>query len=76
MTALSFKTDIRPLFRTRDRTAMQAVAGFDLFDYDDVSQRAQEIAARLKDGTMPCDAAWPPEQIEIFERWVAEGMAR
>jgi hypothetical protein len=22
---------------------------------------------------MPCDGAWPPDQVEIFERWIAGG---
>ena len=26
-------------------------------------------------GTMPCDGAWPPERVDVFERWVNSGMA-
>ncbi len=22
---------------------------------------------------MPCDGAWPPVKVDLFERWVAEG---
>jgi len=49
---------------------MQSV--FDLWSYDDVSEHADSILARLRDGSMPCDAAWPDPQIDLFQRW-AEG---
>ena len=57
-----FETEIKPLFRERDREAMQF--RFDLWSYDDVSQHAEAILTRLRDGTMPCDGAWPPAQID------------
>jgi hypothetical protein len=63
-----FETHIKPLFRERDRRAMQS--RFDLWSYDDVSRHAQAILTRLQDGTMPCDGAWPPAQIDLFQRWV------
>jgi hypothetical protein len=53
-----FEADIKPLFRERDRRAM--LSRFDLWSYDDVSRDADSIHTRLKDGTMPCDGAWPP----------------
>jgi hypothetical protein len=68
---LSFESDIRPLFREDDRNAM--TWAFDLWSYEDVRQNATEIGERLRDGTMPCDGAWPDEQIELFESWVAAG---
>ncbi len=43
---------------------------FDLWSYEDVRIHADAILVRLRNGTMPCDGAWPPEQIEVFERWV------
>ena len=46
---------------------------FDLWSYADVQTHAAAIAERLKDGSMPCDGAWPPERIELFERWVKQG---
>ncbi len=67
---VSFETDVRPLFREGDRTSMQSV--FDLWSYADVSEHADSILARLRDGSMPCDAAWPDAQIDLFQRW-AEG---
>ena len=32
----------------------------------------QQILARLRAGTMPCDGAWPDEKIALFERWAVE----
>ena len=39
----------------------------------DVQAHAADILQRLRDGTMPCDAAWPPEKIEVFRRWTESG---
>ena len=33
---------------------------FDLWYYADVQTHAAAIAERLKNGSMPCDGAWPP----------------
>jgi hypothetical protein len=68
---VSFETDIKPLFREGDRSSM--LSQFDLWSYDDVSQHADAILARLSDGTMPCDAAWPKEQVDLFQRWTEGG---
>jgi hypothetical protein len=65
---LSFETAVRPMFRDRDRRSMEFA--FDLWSYDDVSEHADAILGRLKAGTMPCDGAWPREQINLFQRWV------
>jgi len=69
----SFATDIRPLFRDRDVNAMKSFGRFDLSDYSDVSSHSERILARLRNGTMPCDGAWPAERVELFERWIASG---
>lgn len=34
---------------------------------------AARIPNRLRDGTMPCDGAWPGGRIEIFARWLDAG---
>jgi hypothetical protein len=65
---LSFATEVRPMFRDRDRRSMEFA--FDLWSYDDVSEHADAILGRLKAGTMPCDGAWPREQVDLFQRWV------
>jgi hypothetical protein len=68
-----FETDIKPLFRERDRESMEWA--FDLWSYDDVSENADAILARLQNGTMPCDGAWPDAQVELFGSWVKDGKA-
>ena len=73
--AVSFATEIRPLFRdSPDIDTMQGF-GLDLSSYHDVKARASEIYARLQDGSMPCDDAWPAERLALFKRWMDEGMA-
>jgi hypothetical protein len=48
---------------------------FDLWAYDDVRAHADAILGRLRNGSMPCDGAWPDEQVNLFERWIESGMA-
>jgi hypothetical protein len=71
---VSFESDVKPLFRDRDRGSMEFA--FDLWSYDDVSEHADAILGRLKAGTMPCDGAWPQEQVDLFERWVSSQKSR
>jgi len=68
---LHFEAHIKPLFRQTDRQSM--TWAFDLWAYKDVSAHAPAILERLRAGTMPCDAAWPKEKVEVFARWVAAG---
>ena len=73
--ALSFAKDIRPLFRDDlDVEAMKSF-GLDLSSYDEVKAQAAAILERLDDGSMPCDGAWPKEQITRFKQWMDDGMA-
>lgn len=67
----SFETDIKPLFREKDRDSMRNA--FDLWSYVDVQTHAAAIAERVKNGSMPCDGAWPRESVELFEHWVEQG---
>jgi len=71
---VGFESDIKPLFRESDRKAMSRA--FDLWSYGDVVAHGQAIAGRLRNGSMPCDGAWPSEQVSLFERWLAQGAAR
>ena len=71
---LSFERDLKPLFRERDRATMLSVASFDLWNRDDVADNSQAILSRLEEGSMPCDEAWPADQVETFRRWVEAGM--
>jgi CDGSH-type Zn-finger protein/truncated hemoglobin YjbI len=69
---VGFEKHIQTMFRHRDRQSMKFA--FDLWAYDDVKQNAHAILERLDDGSMPCDGAWPQEQVDAFARWVATGM--
>jgi hypothetical protein len=69
--AVTYTADIKPLFRDKDRAAMKG--RFDLWSYDDVRANAEAIGAHLRDGTMPCDGAWPAERVALFDRWLADG---
>jgi hypothetical protein len=69
-----FEQDIKGLFRERDQQSMRS--HFDLWSYNDVSEHADAILARLRDGTMPCDGGWPDDKIDVFYRWVEGGKAR
>lgn len=48
---------------------------FDLRSYDDVRENAAEIQERLEDGSMPCDAIWPDEDVARFRAWIDGGFA-
>ena len=67
-----FASDIKPLFREKDRDAMES--SFDLWDYEDVKESATAILTVLEGGEMPCDGAWPPEHVARFRAWVEAGM--
>jgi len=68
---ISFEQDIKPLFREGDRESMRAA--FDLWSHDDVAANSDAILGKLQEGAMPCDGAWPDEQVALFQRWVEEG---
>jgi hypothetical protein len=68
---LSFEQHIKPLFREGDRQSMKSA--FDLWSQEDVAQNSDAILERLRNGTMPCDGAWPDEQIGVFQSWVEAG---
>ncbi len=69
---VSFEKHVKSLFRNRDRQSMKFA--FDLWAFDDVKQNAHAILERLRDGSMPCDGAWPKAKFETFDRWVTTGM--
>jgi len=74
MQSLSFEDDVKTLFRSRDRESMKFA--FDLWSYDDVSAHADDIFAQVRAGTIPCDGAWPQEQVDVFQSWVDAGKPR
>ena len=69
----SFESDIRPLFREQDQRSM--TFAFDLWAYNDVRAHADAILGRLRDGSMPCDGAWPNQQVDLFQQWIESGKA-
>jgi hypothetical protein len=69
--SVSYESDIKPLFRDKDRERMEFA--FDLWSYEDVKENAPLILERLSDGDMPCDGAWPDDQVALFKRWVESG---
>jgi hypothetical protein len=69
--AVGYGRDIRPLFREKDVSSMSFA--FDLQSYDDVRANAGGILAKLSDGSMPCDGAWPEEKLQLFRNWVDAG---
>ena len=68
---VTFAAHIKSLFRASDRKSMSFV--FDLWSFDDVRKHAEQIAQRLRDGTMPCDGAWPPDRVQLFLDWLNGG---
>jgi hypothetical protein len=54
VTPPSFETDIKPMFRERDRQSMQRA--FDLWSYDDVSQHADAILTGCRQARCPAMA--------------------
>jgi hypothetical protein len=70
---ITFARDIRPLFRDRDVGSMSS--HFDLSSYEDVRDNAEPIYERLADGTMPCDGAWPADDVQRFRTWIDNGFA-
>ena len=70
---LSFERDVRPMFREKDRDSM--LKAFDLWSQSDVQAHQDAILGRLREGTMPCDGAWPQEHVAVFQEWIAGGSA-
>ena len=68
---LSYGADIKRLFREKDINAMRRA--FDLSNYRDVYDNADNILKYLANGRMPCDGAWPAANVELFRKWIADG---
>ena len=68
---VGFERDIRPLFRDEDVKAMSFA--LNLASYDDVRENAEAIYEKLADGSMPCDGAWPTDQVQRFRAWIDAG---
>jgi len=70
--APSYASDIKPLFRPKDRNMMKT--HFDLWVYQDVKTNATAIYRRVSNGSMPCDVPWQPDRVGLFKRWMDGGM--
>ena len=72
--AVSFATDIRPLFREGDVECMSA-AGVHLDDFAwmRVPANAQSVFDAVSSGTMPPDAPWPKEHLALLQEWIDAG---
>jgi hypothetical protein len=68
-----FERDVRPLFREKDRNSM--LKAFDLWSYADVRAHQDAIIGQLRNGTLPCDGAWPPERVAALQSWIDAGSA-
>jgi hypothetical protein len=72
--ALSFATDIRPLFRDGDIECMTP-AGVKLDDaaWMCVPANAQEVYHAVADGSMPPGEPWPADRVALFKSWMDAG---
>jgi hypothetical protein len=72
--ALSFATDIRPLFRDGD-VACMAHAGVLLGDaaWMCVPANAQLVYGAVAAGSMPPDVPWAKERVALFKQWMDAG---
>ena len=76
-----FELHIAPLMRELDRRHMLAFSGIDLLDYATVVRLSGSILDHLMDGSDPMPTRstggpWPPEWIELFDRWIKQKFAR
>ncbi len=72
--ALSFATDIRPLFRDGDIKCM-GKGGVLLDDpaWMCVPANAKSVYDAVSAGSMPPDAPWPADQVSLFKKWMDAG---
>ena len=72
--ALSFATDIRPLFREDDIECMKPM-GVYVCDAEWMcfAANAQSVYGPLAAGTMPPDAPWAAEKVSLFKQWMDAG---
>jgi hypothetical protein len=71
-----FELHILPMFRALDREHM--IFALDLWDYQQLVDRHDEILARLEADMPTTDSGgpWPQEWVDLFRRWGATGFKR
>jgi hypothetical protein len=76
--AVSFQTDILPLFTQMDIDHMQDM-GVQLNNYDYMRDpsNAQDVYSQVSQGLMPPPGSgedpWSPQQVNLFQTWMDEG---
>jgi hypothetical protein len=74
MMALSFATDIRPMFRDGDVACMKhAGIALDEAAWMCVPANAQLVYGAVAAGKMPPDAPWGSERVAVFKEWMEAG---
>jgi len=71
-----FELHIQPMIRAMDREHMRFA--FDLWDYEQLVQHADDFAARVAVDMPPANSGgpWPDEWVQIFRRWMSTGFKR
>jgi hypothetical protein len=71
-----FELHILPMIRATDREHMRFA--FDLWDYDQLVEHAEEFADRVAVDMPPADSGgpWPDEWVQLFRRWLTTGFKR
>ncbi|MCU5237109.1 hypothetical protein OCA28_25100 [Bacillus cereus] len=71
-----FELHIQPMIRAMDRKHM--LFAFDLWDYNQVVQHANDIIARIQVDMPPANfgGPWPDEWVQLFKRWTTTGFKR
>jgi hypothetical protein len=73
--ALSFATDIRPLFRSGDVACMKhAGIALDEAAWMCVPANAELVYGAVSEGKMPPDAPWAAEKVALFKQWMDAGL--
>jgi hypothetical protein len=72
--AVSYATDIRPLFRDGDIKCMgPAGVHLDDFAWMKVPVNAQHVLHAVSSGKMPPDAPWPKDRVALLQQWIDAG---
>jgi hypothetical protein len=72
----TYMGDIRHFFRESPDILSMKQYGIDLATYDGVRDNALRIFFRVREGSMPCDGAWPTSRVETFYNWMKNGYPR
>jgi hypothetical protein len=83
--ATTYTNDIKPMIRPQDQTCPGMVArGIRVGDADWMCDpgpsygyadhgNAQHVWDRLSDASMPPDGPWTPAQMNVYQKWMADG---